>query len=46
MKRSLKDFGGSSNSSSSGVCPSKKAYNVPKSEEIDREIRELNYQDG
>ena len=35
MKRTLKDFWVSSNSSIRGVGPSKKAYKVPESEEDD-----------
>ena len=56
MKRTLKYFWASSNSTSSGVGSSKKGYNFPESEEddsgndsneeIDREIRRLNDQDG
>ena len=38
MKRTLKDLWASSNSSSSGVGPSKKAYNVPESKEDDSEM--------
>ena len=56
MKRTLKYFWASSNSTSSGVGSSKKGYNFPESEEddsgndsneeIEREIRRLNDQDG